>query len=98
MSWLQISIYDDARQTAKRYPVQQMRVAIGASAAQSAAVSVSENSDKWRTVRLSARAACHVEFGANPTATATSTHMPVGGVEYLEILPGDKVSVIEEQA
>lgn len=33
-----------------------------------------------KLVRVSATAACHVVFGANPTATTAGIHIPAGGM------------------
>jgi hypothetical protein len=49
---------------------------------------------KTTAVRVAWDAPCHILFGASPTATTGSKFMPLAGVEYFEVTPGDKVSVI----
>lgn len=47
-------------------------------------------------VRLVADADCHVQFGANPTATADMQKL-IAGVEYWRaVTAGDKVSVYDD--
>jgi hypothetical protein len=39
---------------------------------------------------------CHFAIGTNPTAsTTTSPIIPLNGVEYVKVLPGDKIAVIK---
>lgn len=66
-------------------------VAIGASSAQSTAVSSST-----KIVRLVATVDCWIVEGANPTASSTTgAYLPAGAPEYIRINPGDKVAVIQ---
>lgn len=65
------------------------QVTIGATSAQSAALS-----DVTRFVRIHAEAACRIAIGSNPTASAVSMRMGAGGTEYLGVLPGLKIAVI----
>ena len=58
---------------------------------------ITGTNERWR-VRLVAEAACHVEFGANPTADGDSIYLPANSVEYFEISAGQKIAVIEQQA
>lgn len=51
--------------------------------------------DTTRVVRVAWDVACYIEFGSAPTATANSKFMPVAGIEYFEVNPGDKVSVYD---
>lgn len=46
-------------------------------------------------VRIVADAACHLAFGANPTATANSMLLPSGAVEYFAVTPGHKVAIYD---
>ena len=48
---------------------------------------------KTTLVRLYAAADCYVAFGADPTASAASTFLPSGTIEYFGVTAGDKVSV-----
>lgn len=66
-------------------------VAIGASSAQSTAIS-----SQARKVRLSATSACHISIGTNPTATASGFYLPANVVDYLMVSPGQKIAVIQE--
>lgn len=66
-------------------------VAIGAASVQSAAMNA-----KTSMVRLCADAPCSVQFGTNPTATATMMRLPANVPEYLAIPAGKnyKIAVI----
>lgn len=46
------------------------------------------------TVRVSWDAPCHILFGSDPEATTSSKFMPLAGMEYFEVTPEHKVSVI----
>jgi hypothetical protein len=72
-------------------PAAQQTVAIGATSTQSAAFNAAT-----RFVRLHADAVCSVEFGASPTATATSRRLAANQTEYFGIPPNGtyKVAVI----
>lgn len=74
-------------------PGASQNVAIGGSSTQSAAFATSTS-----RVRLSATGACHIALGTNPTATATSTYLPANVVEFVEVLGGEKVAVIQDGA
>jgi hypothetical protein len=72
-------------------------VAVGASSAQSAA----NTAVGVRVVRLCATVACWVEFGPNPTATATtSSYLPANFPEYFVVAGNgtEKVAVIQASA
>lgn len=45
-------------------------------------------------VRVISDAACHIEFGSNPTATTSTIYLPAEDVEYFKVSPGEKVAVI----
>ena len=45
-------------------------------------------------VRVSWDAPCHILFGSAPTATTSSKFMPAAGMEYFEVTPEHKISVI----
>lgn len=49
-------------------------------------------------VRLVSTSDCYVVFGSNPTATTSSSFLPVGVVEYFLVTPGQKVSAIQLSA
>jgi hypothetical protein len=40
-------------------------------------------------VRIAADAACHLEFGVNPTATSSKIYLPADDYEYFKISPGE---------
>ncbi len=46
-------------------------------------------------VTVQADADCHVEFGADPTATASSFKVLAGENADFQVRPGDKLAVIE---
>ena len=58
-------------------PLAEQHVAIGASSVQSNAFNA-----QTRLVRLHTDAICSVEFGTNPTATATTARMAANQTEY----------------
>ena len=72
-------------------PVAQQTVAITAGSVQSTAFN---NDTKF--VRISTDAVCSIEFGTNPTASATKRRLPANTTEYFSIPGGAgyKVAVI----
>lgn len=46
-------------------------------------------------VRLSATQACYIAVGATPTATTSSTYLPAGVVEYIRVIPGQRIAAIQ---
>lgn len=70
-------------------PTTTQKVNSSGTSAQSAAFSA--NIDY---VRVCADAACHIEFGVNPTATTSKIYLPADDVEYFKVSPGEKVAVI----
>ena len=65
------------------------KVASSGTSAQSAAFA-----DNIYYVRVVADAACHIEFGTNPTATTSKVYVPADDIEYFKVSPGEKVAVI----
>jgi hypothetical protein len=49
-------------------------------------------------VRVVSTTDCHIAFGANPTATATSMFLPAKVPEYFICSPTDKAAVIQDTA
>ena len=49
-------------------------------------------------VRVVSTTDCHIAFGANPTATASSMFLPAKVPEYFVCNPADKVAVIQDAA
>lgn len=47
-----------------------------------------------RFVRVHTDAACRVQFGANPTAAATTMRLGAGSTEFFGVRPGHKLAVI----
>lgn len=45
-------------------------------------------------VMINTDAPCSIAFGQNPTADATKTRLPLDGIAYFGVNPGDKVAVI----
>lgn len=72
-------------------PVANQTVAITASSVQSSAFAAGT-----RFVRVSTDAVCSIEFGTNPTATATTRRMPANTTEYFAVPQGQsyKLAVI----
>jgi hypothetical protein len=65
------------------------KVTSSGTSAQSAAFA-----DNIYYVRVVADAACHIEFGSNPTATTSKVYVPADDIEYFKVSPGEKVAVI----
>jgi hypothetical protein len=65
------------------------KVTSSGTSAQSAAFA-----DNIYYVRVVADAACHIEFGTNPTATTSKVYVPADDIEYFKVSPGEKVAVI----
>src|SRR5574340_1147399 len=72
-------------------PTANQTVAIGVGSVQSAAFNAATS-----LVRVSVDAICSIEFGTNPTASATTRRMPANTVEYFAVPAGRsfKVAVI----
>lgn len=47
-----------------------------------------------RFVRLIADADCHIEVGANPTATTSGMKLIAGAAEYFGVTPGHKIAAV----
>ena len=65
------------------------KVTSSGSSAQSSAIAAN-----IEYVRLVASADCHIEFGSNPTAAATTHFLPAKEVEIWKISAGEKIAVI----
>ena len=65
------------------------KVTSSGTSAQSAAFA-----DNIYYVRVVADAACHIEFGSNPTATTSKVYVPADDIEYFKVSHGEKVAVI----
>ena len=70
-------------------PVAEQTVAIGGGSLASAAFNALTT-----FVRLHSDVICSVEFGAAPTASATTARMAAGQTEYFHVVAGQKVAVI----
>jgi hypothetical protein len=70
-------------------PLTTQTVAIGAGSVQSSAFNA-----KTEMVAVHTDAICSIEFGSNPTATATSRRMAANTTEYFKVATGDKIAVI----
>jgi hypothetical protein len=68
-------------------------VAFGPASLQSTALAADT-----RVVRLCATNACYVKVGANPTATANDPLLPANMPEYIQVLGGEKVAVLQVAA
>lgn len=52
-------------------------------------------SAQTRQIRVCANSACHIAFGAAPTADVTTAALlPANWVEYITVTPGQKISAI----
>lgn len=78
-------------QVADQPALAEQTVAIGGSSTQSSAFNATT-----RLVRIHTDAICSIEFGTNPTATATTARMAANTTEYFGVLGGGtyKVAVI----
>lgn len=70
-------------------PLTTQTVAIGGSSTQSSAFDA-----KTKMVAVHTDAICSVEFGSNPTATASSRRMAANTTEYFEVTGAHKIAVI----
>ena len=70
-------------------PVTTQKVNSSGSSAQSSAFG-----DSIEYVRVCADAACHIEFGVNPTAANTKIFLEAKSSEYFKVSEGEKVAVI----
>lgn len=70
-------------------PVVSQTVAIGGGSLQSAVWN-----SKTRLVGVSVDAVASVEFGANPTATATSFRLPANTITFWRVTAGQRMAVI----
>ncbi len=83
-----------------RYGASQ-NVAIGSGSLQSTVIGTTAQATSAPDnilIRLSATSNCRIAVGTNPTATSTSTYLPSGVVEFIEIVPGERVAVIQDTA
>jgi len=48
-----------------------------------------------RFIRVIASAAAHLEFGTNPTATATNLWIPASTPEFFAVVPGQEVAAYD---
>lgn len=46
-------------------------------------------------IRIIADADCHLEFGANPTATANNQLLPANVIEWRQVVPGQEVAAYD---
>ncbi len=60
-----------------------------------AATSSNAFSAATNLIRISTLVDCYYVVGAGPTATANSSLLPAGGVEYFGVNAGDKISVYD---
>lgn len=96
MATLFYCVFDVAGATALGEPLQVGTTAIGASSAQSDAIT--GDGRKRRVVRCHSDADCFVTWGVNPTATIDGTSgIPLGAEnpEYFNIEAGHKLAVIQ---
>ena len=70
-------------------PINTQKVTSSGTSAQSSAFSASVE-----YVRVIADAACHIQFGVNPTATTSTIYLPADDIEYFKVSAGEKVAVI----
>lgn len=49
-------------------------------------------------VRCYSAVACYIARGVNPTASATTIYWPAGLLDYVGVLPGEKIAVIQESS
>ncbi len=93
MATLYISVFDASAMMAIGEEEQTMTVDIGVSSVQSDAIV--GNNRKKQTVRLATDTACHIKWGANPTADASSFYLPANGVEYVHLEAPWRIAVIQ---
>lgn len=72
-----------------KIPTVASQVVAFAASTQSVAINAGAN-----FVRVVADANCHIEAGANPTATTDSLRLTADSVEYFAVTPGHKIAAI----
>lgn len=88
-------IMDDAHGRDAQVPAEliaKQKVTIGASSAQSAALSAGVT-----YVVVTADVPCQVEEASNPTASGTSRYLPADVPRAFQVTAGNKLAVIEQQ-
>ena len=65
-----------------------VKVAIGATSVQSGAI-------EKRYLLVTATAACHIDIGANPTATTDLMYLPANVPFVMSFTAGDRIAVIQ---
>ena len=96
MATLYFAVFESAAEVALGEPIQEGTVAIGATSAQSSAISGSGS--KRKRVRVFCDSNAFVAWGADPTAENDGTGgRPMGSEnpEYFDIQSGHKIAVIE---
>jgi hypothetical protein len=51
-----------------------------------------------QTVRIVVTSNAYVAVGVSPTATTSDTYVPANWPEYINVMPGEKVSAIQDSA
>ena len=86
----EVSVHGAIMPVAQMPPLAEQTVAISAAHAESSAFNAAT-----QYVCLTAKADCHVLFGANPSATVVAMPLTSGVSVYFGVTPGHKVSVIQ---
>ena len=76
-----------ALQAAQMPPQAEQKLTISGTSAASAAIAA-------KVVRVHTDTACHVAFGASPTATVSNLRMPADSTEYFGVTAGHKIAVV----
>ena len=99
MATLYLSVYENASIMAHDPPLETLKVTIGGTSEQSAAIT-GDGGNRF-AVRAVSDTACQVTRGENPgdspTADADSEFFPANSVEYFSMKGGTVVAVIEQQ-
>ena len=93
MTTLSLTVYDSAAEVALGDSLETLTVSIGATSAQSSAITTTGMPRK--RVRLFAQSDCYVAFGSNPTASTSTVPLGAENPEFFDVKAGDKVAVIE---
>lgn len=86
-----ITVYPDATNVSLGEPLQEIGLAVGAEVKSGV---ISGSARQPRRVRVATQVDCHFRVGESPTATADSAFLAAGGVEYIGMEAGWRVSVI----
>lgn len=76
--------------------IEQTKITTSVTSAQSAAFGLATFAIRLGVAASTSAYGVHYSVGVNPVATANSPYLPAGGVEYIQVNPGEKVALLED--